>query len=107
MQDYNYLRPYIAQIINHVNMGVENVLKENPALTGNDQFVVLFEAGCAVVGQILGSAFIQNPQLLQADYYKQVMTSVRLHADDYHRRLLAEKEARKDPQLETPTEPRT
>lgn len=92
MSKYDYLKPQIHSLMTKFNEATQTLLKEKPELAPNEIFAVLYEATAATAGQLLGSAFTQNPALIQADLYNQMMNSIRIHAENYHKHFLQTKE---------------
>jgi len=82
-KNYDHLKPVIAKLMGHFNDGTLAIQKEFPELKDNDLYVVLYEASLAVVGQVIGSAFVANPQMNQPDVYRQAAKSLQIHTQKF------------------------
>lgn len=89
---YDHLKPHISKLLSKISEATAGFVKESPELSPNDVFVVLYETSLATAAQIIASAFVHNPNIVQVDMYNQAMNSLKKHTDVYHKLFLNQKE---------------
>lgn len=98
---FDHLKPYITRLLEKISLATDAVRTEAPELADNELFVVLYEASLALAGQVIGAAFVHNPKIDQAAYFRSAAKSLQIHTQRYQEFFLLGQEKQVEDKAKT------